>query len=297
MKQNILLPLLLFLIVSGCGNLSNPEGTINTSDEEVEREFGVYDWPSNEIGKSIPVPESNLGSFKWEDEYSFMIYIGETSKEDYDTYVEKCEENGFVIDYWKGETNFFGYNEDNYYLSIDYQENDYIMTILAIKDDTRKDDEDNIEEAEKVNDKNDNDGNDGTKEKDAEILTVETCPELEDLLTTDAEIDPLYSEFAEKYKGLTISFDGCITYVSNHENYDTRYDILMYGGDYTDDETVNSGPLFKFEDVAMYNLGIDDLFLADFVRAGTDIHITATIQSFNEETGMFYLKPVSIEER
>ena len=62
------------------------------------------------------------------------------------------------------------------------------------------------------------------------ILTIETCADLEKLLSTEGEINDFYSTFAEQYKGSTIVFDGCITYITNHGDYDTRYDILMSGG-------------------------------------------------------------------
>lgn len=133
--------------------------------------------------------------------------------------------------------------------------------------------------------------------EDEKILTIDTCSDLKILLSIDAEIDTMYSEFAKTYKNATILFDGCITYVVNHDNYDTRYDILLSGGDYVDENTSNLGPTFKFEDVNTYNLGIESLSLPSFVKAGTNVRVTAIVQSFNENTGVFLLKPVLIEER
>ena len=72
---------------------------------------------------------------------------------------------------------------------------------------------------------------------------------------------------------------------------------MISGGDYVDNGTSNLGPVFKFENVNISNLGINDLFLPDFVKVGTNIQITAMVQNFNSETGLFFLKPVLIEER
>ncbi|WP_347223666.1 DUF4839 domain-containing protein, partial [Bacteroides congonensis] len=136
-----------------------------------------------------------------------------------------------------------------------------------------------------------------TEEPPVPNLTVNNCEELATMLAVEAEIDSLYSEFAEAHKESVIEFDGCITYIVNHDDYDTRYDILLSAGDYIDDDTVNPGPVFKFEDVNTMNLGIEDLFLPEFVKAGSNIHVVAKVKNFNEDTGLFFLEPVTITER
>lgn len=129
------------------------------------------------------------------------------------------------------------------------------------------------------------------------ILTIDNCEDFASILLKDAEVDSSYSDFAEAYKGRTIEFDGCITYLTNHDNYDTRYDILLSAGDYANEDTANLGPVFKFEDVNTLNLGIEDLFLPEFVNIGNNVHVIAEIKSFNSDTGLFFLNPVSVTER
>lgn len=128
-----------------------------------------------------------------------------------------------------------------------------------------------------------------------ETLTVDNCEALASMLTLKAEIDPAYSTFASAYKDRTIEFDGCITYITNNGDYNTRYDILLSAGDYVDEETANPGPIFKFEDVNTTDLGIEDLFLPEFVKVGTDVHITAKVLKFDSGSGLFFLDPVFIE--
>lgn len=129
------------------------------------------------------------------------------------------------------------------------------------------------------------------------ILTVKNCEALASMLAIKAEIDPAYSEFAKTYENQLIEFDGCITYLVNHEDYDTRYDILISAGDYVDENTANPGPIFKLEDVGVYDLGISDLYLPDFVSVGSNIKIRAEVGGFNTNTGIFELDPISIENR
>ena len=129
----------------------------------------------------------------------------------------------------------------------------------------------------------------------SDILTIENCEDLAKLLTLKDPFDPSVTEFAEKYKGCIIEFDGCVAYLSNHGDYKTRYDILLYGCDYS--ETSVSGPSFQFEDVGVYDLGVDDLYLPDYICAGRNVHIVAEVDGFDPNTGLFKLDPVSITDR
>lgn len=129
------------------------------------------------------------------------------------------------------------------------------------------------------------------------ILSEENCSDLTNMLAASGEINPLYEEFATKYKDQIVEFNGHIEYVTNHGDYSTRWDILLSYGDWVDENTVSSGPIFKFNDVGLSELGIKDLYLPDFVSVGNNIYIKANVESYDKETGIFYLKPLLIEAR
>lgn len=158
-----------------------------------------------------------------------------------------------------------------------------------------------VEDTEQTNgeesDSNSSEVKASTTEPVVEILTTENCEELASILSVKAEIDVSYSKFAAIYKGQIIEFDGCITYMINHADYDTRYDILISAGDYIDKNTSNPGPIFKFEDVGIYDLGLDGLYLPDFIAVGSNVVIQAKVKAFNENSGIFEIDPVSITER
>lgn len=124
-----------------------------------------------------------------------------------------------------------------------------------------------------------------------ESLTVENCPEFAAMLGNQSEFDPSYSDFTEKYKGRKIEFDGRIDYCTNYENYNTRFDYLVSAGDYDPDSQI--GPVFKFENVNYYDLNTD----MDTVSVGTNVHIIAEVESFDSNSGLFYLDPVSVIQR
>lgn len=122
-------------------------------------------------------------------------------------------------------------------------------------------------------------------------LTVENCPELAAILSNKAEIDDSYSAFASKYKGRIIEFDGRIDYCAKHGDYNTRFDYLVSAGDYDPDHQI--GPYFKFENVNYSDLHTD----LDTVSVGLNVRIVAKVVSFNSNTGLFYLEPVSVTGR
>lgn len=130
-----------------------------------------------------------------------------------------------------------------------------------------------------------------------ENITVLNNEELAAVMAVENEYDPIVGVFVEKYKGKIIEFDGCIILVANHDDYDTRYDILLSAGDYVDEDTVNQGPLFKMEDVNTTDMGISDLYLPDFVSVGHNVHVVVTVSEYDYDRGLFMLDPVSVEER
>lgn len=125
----------------------------------------------------------------------------------------------------------------------------------------------------------------------AENLTIDNCPELAAILSNKAEIDQSYSDFASKYKGRIIEFDGRIDYCTKHGNYNTRFDYLVSAGDYDPNHQI--GPTFKFEDVNYYDLNTN----LDTVSVGLNVRIIAEVVSFDSNSGLFYLEPVSVTSR
>lgn len=138
---------------------------------------------------------------------------------------------------------------------------------------------------------NDSETKETSSEEVVENLTVDNCPELSEMLSNKAEIDSSYSAFASKYKGKNIEFDGRIDYCTKHENYNTRFDYLVSAGDYDSNHQI--GPTFKFENVSYYNLNTN----LDTVSVGLNVHIVAEVVSFDSNSGLFYLKPVSVTGR
>ena len=139
------------------------------------------------------------------------------------------------------------------------------------------------------------------------VLTVDNCEELKAMLTSDYDRDSSFAEFSKKHYGATIEFDGSIDYKDNYLIYNPfngktkvseyAYDILLSAGDYSDSE--QDGPTFKMENIRSADVGGDAISksLPAFMSIGSNVRIRAEVGSYNEDTGIFELSLISIEER
>ena len=119
------------------------------SDEELSiqlyapMEMSTIAWPTGVAGQQIPTPNSATGNISYENEDGFHIYVGNTSKAEYDEYVNSCIERGFTVDYDKYENIYSAENADGWELYLEYEGNN----IMSVEIDAPEEDE--AEETEK----------------------------------------------------------------------------------------------------------------------------------------------------
>ena len=70
-----------------------------------------------------------MGEILYDYSDSFEAYIGNTTKDEYEEYINSCLESGFDIDYCRYDDSFSAYDIDGNYLNIYMRDND-IMNIL-----------------------------------------------------------------------------------------------------------------------------------------------------------------------
>ena len=168
-------------------------------------------------------------------------------------------------DFEKGSTTYITINGNDYESNKEYQITDNV--IIAYHDMSEAS-EDSVE---------------------PEVLTVKNCPELPDFLNVKNPADPIVIDFNSKYNGKLIEFDGCITAFANHENYSTRFDILINTGDFN--EYSVTGPNFKLTNVSWAELNSNE---DDEFKLGTNIHAVVKLISFDKSKELYYIEPVSI---
>ena len=57
------------------------------------------------------------------------MYVGNTSRDDYDQYVSDCVKSGFNVDYVKGEKYYVAENSDGYRISLEYNDDDELVEV------------------------------------------------------------------------------------------------------------------------------------------------------------------------
>lgn len=131
-----------------------------------------------------------------------------------------------------------------------------------------------------------------SKKPEPQTITPDNNPEFAAILQTE---DPTaISSFVQKYKGKTVEFNGYIAYLNPHANYKTRYDILIYAGDYPGPDLATPGPAFQFNDVAPTSIFKN--FSGDGVGIGQNMHIKASVREFTKGE-LLILDPVEVTER
>jgi Domain of unknown function (DUF4839) len=237
---------------------------------------------------------------------------------DYKKVVKEFKENGFknvskkkqedLITGWltkDGEVESVSVDGDTDYSPDEWYSNDVEVVITyhtfpeEEKSDTKSADEkssDTERADEKSSETDDQSTNDPSDESDQEILTIENNNDFAAVLAVKYEADPIIGEFAKKYAGRTIEFDGYIANMMPHGNYKTRYNILILAGD--NGQTSFSGPNFQFEDVNIVgDLNLTGSNIPDTIGMGQNLHITAAVKEYNEASELFKLEPISTEIR
>ena len=83
-------------------------------------ELGELIWPTSQIARLLPKPDSDQGILDRESADSLFVFVGETPLSSYTTYVQRCIDSGFDVDYSRDRNHFYASNEDGYKLSVDY---------------------------------------------------------------------------------------------------------------------------------------------------------------------------------
>lgn len=95
---------------------------------EKPMEMSEISWPDSKAGNQLPVPKSTIGKFAHEYDDNFLVYIGNTSKTDYNNYVKACSDKGFTVDYNKGDNYYYANNGEGWHISLKYEGNN-IMSV------------------------------------------------------------------------------------------------------------------------------------------------------------------------
>lgn len=127
------------------------------------------------------------------------------------------------------------------------------------------------------------------------VITTENNEEFKALLQTDDS--STITNFIQKYKGQIIEFDGHIADITHYKNYKTKFDILIYGGNYLGTEQAPSGPNFKFVNITTVSNAAFNSFNVKNISKGQNIHTKVQIGNYNSTQELVYLSPIEVSPR
>ncbi|MGJ9402418.1 DUF4839 domain-containing protein [Arthrobacter sp. KK5.5] len=131
---------------------------------------------------------------------------------------------------------------------------------------------------------------------DEEALTVKNNEDLAALLA-GSEQGPVVEDFATAYEGRVIEFDGSIGAMAPHGEYQTRYDILISAGNYSETHS-SGGPNFQFRDVnTTHDLHLTGANIPDSIGVGDNLRLVARVGDFDPDKILFFLEPISTQFR
>ncbi len=88
-----------------------------------------YQWPTSELVRLIPQPESKYGKIDSENEDYFSATIYDMTNEQFEDYIEECKKSGFTEDYYKNEGYYRAENAEGFTLGLWYDEKEEEMSI------------------------------------------------------------------------------------------------------------------------------------------------------------------------
>lgn len=175
-------------------------------------EMSSITWPTSKAGKQLPVPKSTSGKFTHENDDSFNVYIGNTSKDDYNSYVKACSDKGFTVNYNKGDSFYNADNSAGWHVSIKYEGNN----IMSIDIDAPSENSTAPSASEGTTKP--------TESKPAQSKPAKTANNGSDM------VDGMHRDFKEAMDSYEEFFDEYVAFMKKYENSDNPMSMLS---DYT----------------------------------------------------------------
>lgn len=202
---------------------------------EVPMEMSPIVWPAGSAGKQLPAPKSAMGNFSYENDDSFFVYIGNTTKADYNAYINACSEKGFNVDYDKGDDYYFADNSSGWHISLRYEGFNIMSIDISAPDGTQPTD------------------SDGTKAPETTVKETETK------ISNATGIDPDFKAAMDSYETFMNDYvDFMNKYKANPDNLSLLADYADYMNKYSDfvkdfekweDEDLNNEEMAYYIDV------------------------------------------------
>ncbi len=189
------------------------------------------EWPDNDLVKMLPKPKSMYGNISSDSSDNFEVYIGKTSKSDFNAYVKACKDKGFDKNYTKEDKYYEAIYKDKYELTINLNYNIMKISIEILEG---KEESDDIEKSENKN---------NSENKDSSNKNESTNKESNKKKDKASLVDPKFKKTMDAYEEF---FDEYIEFMDKYEKNSTDLSLMQ---DYTDYMKKYSETLKKLEEI------------------------------------------------
>ena len=84
------------------------------------------------MAKQLPIPKDPYGRVEWGTDEGFEVYLGNTTKDDFNDYVDACYNKGFNLDSHRSDKYYYANNSKGYQVHVEYEGNN-VMSVSIKK--------------------------------------------------------------------------------------------------------------------------------------------------------------------
>lgn len=209
-------------------------------DLEAPQEMGALDWPKSEIAALLPLPKSTVGKVSSDTEKYFKIYVGETSLDAFNTYVDECSKHGFSVEYERGDKIYKAKDGNGNRLSLSYKGNNVMLIEM------RKSDGTETNHVSEQSSSNNQEAESGAKSGGSAEATDGVRPEFKKAMDSYEEFMDGYCQFMKKYAE---SNGSDLTMLAEYSNYMSKYAEVAESFDAWGDKEMNKAETAYYLDV------------------------------------------------
>lgn len=207
-------------------------------------EMGTLNWPKSEIARLLPMPKSTVGKVSTDTADGCYIYVGETSIDDFNAYADECSEQGFSVDYERGDKFYNAKDENGNKLSLSYQGNN-VMVIQIRKPDESKSEENKTNVDTEISSESKQEEQE-EKPSSGEQLVDGLRPEFKKAMDSYETFMNEYCDFMKKYA----ESDGTdIGLLADYTEYMSKYADVVEDFEAWDSEEMNTAETAYYLDV------------------------------------------------
>lgn len=208
---------------------------------EAPMEMTTITWPTSTAGKQLPAPKSTTGKFSYEHDDNFFVYIGDTTKADYDEYVNACSEKGFNVDYDKGEDYYYADNSEGWHISLRYEGNN----TMSIDIDAPSEDDDSNDTSTPSTDESKPDTTDKEPENNDNTDDGGLDPDFKAAMDSYEKFMDEYVAFMKKYSANPTD----MSLLADYADYMSKYADFVEDFEKWEDEEMNAAETAYYIDV------------------------------------------------